>query len=175
MTRSEYKALCQQDKKAYGHLTWGEIMFHPGIKLTMAYRRAKYYSSHPYLRPLGLLFRAHYHQLCVKYGYDVPSGACIDGGLRVFHPNGIVINSGTRIGKNFTISGGGKIGIKRSGEYPVIGDNVTVGINSTIIGSVHIGDGAIIGAGSVVVKDVPSYAVVCGNPASVIKMREEIK
>lgn len=70
---------------------------------------------------------------------------------------------------------GGKIGIKRSGEYPVIGDNVTVGINSTIIGSVHIGDGAIVGAGSVVVKDVPSYAVVCGNPASVIKMREEIK
>ena len=106
MTRNEYKALCEQDTKAYGNLTLVEIMFHPGIKIAKAYRKVKYYSSHTHLRPLGLLSRVYYHRLCVKYSYDVPSGVSIDGGLRIFHPNGIVINSGTKIGKNFTISGG---------------------------------------------------------------------
>ena len=174
MTKSDYRNLIKQDERAYGELTIIEKVVHPGLKISRAYRRFKYYSSHRLMKPLGFIFRIQYHRLSVKYGFDVPSSVSFEGGLRIFHPNGIVINSGTRIGKNFTISGGGKIGIKKSGEYPVIGDNVTVGINATIIGSIQIGDGAVIGAGSVVVKDVPSHAIVCGNPARVIKFREEI-
>ncbi len=50
-----------------------------------------------------------------------------------------------------------------------IGDDVWIGCHSLILKGVHIGDGAVIAAGSVVTKDVPSYSVVGGNPAKVIK------
>ncbi len=53
-----------------------------------------------------------------------------------------------------------------------IGDFVWLGNRVTIVGNVKIGKGAIIGAGSVVVKDVPDYAIVGGNPAKLIKYRD---
>lgn len=68
------------------------------------------------------------------------------------------------------------LGVKsknRHKERPWIGNNVDFGVNVTCIGNVHIGDNAIIAAGSVVVKDVPANAIVAGNPAKVIKYRDE--
>lgn len=53
-----------------------------------------------------------------------------------------------------------------------IGSDVWIGANCTILGGVRIGDGAVIGAGSVVTKDIPPYAIAFGNPAKVIKYRE---
>lgn len=53
----------------------------------------------------------------------------------------------------------------------VIGDDVWIGGHVIILPGVHIGNGAIVGAGAVVTKDVPQYAVVGGNPAKVIKYR----
>ncbi len=53
----------------------------------------------------------------------------------------------------------------------VIGNDVWIGQNATILPGVHIGDGAIVGANAVVSKDVPAYAVVVGNPAVVKKYR----
>lgn len=58
--------------------------------------------------------------------------------------------------------------------YPiVIGDKVWIGINSTVLPGVKIGYGAIVGAGSVVTKDVPAMSVVAGNPARIIKTIEK--
>ncbi len=53
-----------------------------------------------------------------------------------------------------------------------IGDDVWLGANATIVSNVRIGRGAVIGAGAVVVKDVPDYAIAAGNPAKVIRYRE---
>jgi serine acetyltransferase len=53
----------------------------------------------------------------------------------------------------------------------IIGNDVWIGAKSTIMSGVKIGDGAVIGSGSVVAKDVPPYAIVVGNPAKVIKYR----
>lgn len=53
----------------------------------------------------------------------------------------------------------------------VIGNDVWIGQNVTFLPGVHVGDGAIIGANSVVAKDVPAYAVAVGNPCRVVKMR----
>ena len=52
---------------------------------------------------------------------------------------------------------------------PIIGDNVTLGVNVTVIGGVTIGNNVIIGAGSVVVKDIPDNSIAVGNPCRVIK------
>jgi serine O-acetyltransferase len=70
-------------------------------------------------------------------------------------------------GKNFRVGPGVVIG--RNGDFPTFGDNVYVASNSTVIGNIKIGDNVIIGAGSVVTKDLPGNGVYVGNPARLIK------
>lgn len=79
------------------------------------------------------------------------------------------------IGKGCIIRNLTTIGVKsknRHQEKPTIGENVDFGVGVICIGNIHIGDNAIIAAGSVVVKDVPANAIVAGNPAKVIKFRD---
>lgn len=94
----------------------------------------------------------------------------IAGGLVCFHPFSTVINAKS-IGENFEFRNGLTIGNKFNDNnlLPVIGNNVTVGANVCIIGDIIVGDNVIIGAGSVVVKSVPSNSIIAGNPAKVIK------
>ena len=65
-------------------------------------------------------------------------------------------------------------------EHPIskgdvkIGNDVWLGLNSTILSGITIGDGAVVGCNSVVTKDIPPYAIVAGNPAKTIKYRSEL-
>ena len=97
--------------------------------------------------------------------------AKIEEGFYVAHPFATIIYAKS-IGKNFIIHQNTTIGDKNDlgkRECPTIGDNVTIGANSCVIGNITIGNNVIIGAGSIVVKDVPDNCVVVGNPARVIK------
>jgi serine O-acetyltransferase len=89
----------------------------------------------------------------------------IDGGLMVSHYHCVVFPK--KAGKNFRVGPGVVIG--RNGDFPVFGDNVYVAANATVVGDITIGSNVIIGAGSVVTKDVPDNVVVVGNPAKIIK------
>lgn len=107
-------------------------------------------------------------------GYDIKYYTQIGDNFEIFHgARGTVINPNTVIGNNVTVRQNTTIGAKGfhdSEKCPQIEDNVTVGPNACIIGDITIGHHSVIGAGAVVVKDVPAYSVVVGNPAKVIKM-----
>ena len=76
-----------------------------------------------------------------------------------------------RGGANVKIEHQVTIGAERR-QSPVIGDDVFIGAGAKILGSVHVGDGARIGANAVVVRDVPPHATVVGIPAKVVRMRD---
>lgn len=75
------------------------------------------------------------------------------------------------IGEGYWDGAKSVVGDRSSKGDVVIGNDVWIGINATIVSGVKIGDGAVIAAGSIVTKDVPPYAIVGGNPAKVIKKR----
>lgn len=96
----------------------------------------------------------------------------IGGGAFVLnHPYGTIINAHS-IGEYFTICQLTTIGNKQHGRndlVPIIGNHVSLGANVNIIGNITIGDNVAVGAGSVVVKNVPNNCIVAGNPAKIVK------
>jgi serine O-acetyltransferase len=106
-------------------------------------------------------------------GCDIMTGARIGPALSFPHPMGIVIGEAV-IGRNATILQHVTIGKRKLSDssepasYPVIGDNVTIMAGAVVAGRVRIGDGATIGANSVVLDDIPPGAVAVGCPARVI-------
>ena len=102
-----------------------------------------------------------------------PNGT-IEGGLWISH-NYCVLHVWSA-GRNLRVGPGVTIGMKNNGANiinPIIGNDVYVGTNSTIIGGIRIGNNSTIGAGSVVTKSIPENAVVCGNPARIMKYKVE--
>lgn len=107
-------------------------------------------------------------------GVEIPYKTKIGRGLQVFHGIGLVINDGSIIGDFCIVRHCTTIGNKQlvDGTYsncPIIGDYVDIGANVSIIGPIKIGNNVKIGAGSVVVKDVPNNCIIAGNPARIIK------
>jgi putative colanic acid biosynthesis acetyltransferase WcaB len=123
------------------------------------------------LLPYLILYR-----LIVEWilGIEIPYKTQIGGGLILYHGQGLVINDGTIIGKNCTLRHNTTIGNKelptgKLTDSPKIGNGVNIGSNVCIIGPISIGDNVIIGAGSVVTKDIPKNSVAVGNPARIIR------
>ncbi|KIL49816.1 serine O-acetyltransferase [Jeotgalibacillus soli] len=105
-----------------------------------------------------------------KYGISVGMNSIIGKNLKIPHPTSIVIGDGVVIGDNVTLYQNVTLGKKKGNidstrDYPIIGNNVTIFAGAQIIGNVLIGDGAVIGANSVVLEDVEENGVYAGIPA----------
>lgn len=90
--------------------------------------------------------------------------------MLIAHSYSTVLNAES-IGDNFSCIHCITLG-KKGNKRPIIGNNVSMGAHSMVIGGVHVGDNVIIGAGAVVVKNVPANAIVAGNPARILKYRD---
>jgi serine O-acetyltransferase len=105
-------------------------------------------------------------------GIEIHPGARIGRRLFIDHGMGVVIGETTEIGDDCLIYKGVVLGgttLEKKKRHPTLGNRVIVGSNSTILGAITIGDGARIGSGSVVVKDVPSGTTVVGVPGRIVE------
>src|SRR3989441_2145161 len=103
-------------------------------------------------------------------GIEIHPAARLGPGLFIDHGMGVVIGETAEVGENVTLLHGVTLGgtsLKREKRHPTLGDNVVVGAGAKIIGGFVIGDGSRIGAGSVVVREVPPNSVVVGVPGRV--------
>ncbi len=118
--------------------------------------------------PRGYAVLAHRFWSAVS-GADIPLTSHIGGGLKLLHPNGIVIHPDARIGPNCIIFQQVTVGTREHGpQVPEIGGDVSIGAGAKILGGVRIGAHARIGANAVVLCDVPDGAVAVGIPARII-------
>lgn len=129
------------------------------------------YCKNKFTRIIGSPFHQWYKFLNLISGIQLPICTKIDGGLKFFHYNCIVLAQGTTIGKNCSIHQGVTIGRVFNGPksgVPKIGNNVVIFAGAKILGGVKISDNVAVGANAVVVKDVEANCTVAGIPAKVI-------
>jgi serine O-acetyltransferase len=103
-------------------------------------------------------------------GIEIHPAATLGDGLFIDHGMGVVIGETAEVGENVTILQGVTLGgtsLRREKRHPTLGDNVVVGAGAKILGGFTIGAGSRIGAGSVVVREVPENSVVVGVPGRV--------
>jgi serine O-acetyltransferase len=106
-------------------------------------------------------------------GVEIHPAARIGRELFIDHGSGVVIGETAEIGQRVTLYQGvtlGGTGFQRGKRHPTLGDNVTVGSGAKLLGPIAVGDGAKIGANTVVVEDVPPGATVVGNPGHPVKL-----
>jgi len=97
----------------------------------------------------------------------------IGPGLLIPHVGPIQVFPWARIGADCAIHQVCTIGAGAKPGGPDIGDHVMIGCHACVLGPVKVGDGARIGAGAIVVKDVPAWSTVVGSPARVVNQRED--
>jgi serine O-acetyltransferase len=145
----------------------------PGFRFTYHLRNVAYYAG----RKRSLWgFAYTYNRILLqryrfKYGFDISPTTSIGPGLYIGHFGGVVISPYAILGSNINIAQGVTIGAESRGPRkgaPTLEDRVWVGANAIIVGKITIGHDALIAPGAFVNFDVPSMAVILGNPGKVV-------
>lgn len=146
-----------------------EVIFcYPGFHAILMHRCAHWFYK------MGLILLARLISQLNRFltGIEIHPGAQIGEGLFIDHGMGVVIGETTEIGNNVTLYQGvtlGGTGKEKGKRHPTVGSNVVVSSGAKVLGSLTIGDNVKIGAGSVVLRDVPDDCTVVGVPGKVVK------
>jgi serine O-acetyltransferase len=150
-----------------------EIFLYPSFRAIIRYRIAhRLYKKKHYF-----LARWYSQRTARKTGIEIHPGATIGKGLFIDHGIGVVIGETTIIGDNVTLYQGvtlGGTGKEHGKRHPTIGNNVLISAGAKVLGSFTIGENSKIGAGSVVLTEVPPNSTVVGVPGRVVK-RDNVK
>ena len=150
-----------------------EVFLYPSFKVMISYRVAhRLYSKKHYFLARWISQRA-----ARKTGIEIHPGAQIGEGLFIDHGNGVIIGETTIIGNNVTLYQGvtlGGTGKEHGKRHPTIEDNVMISAGAKVLGSFTVGRNSKIGAGSVVLEEVPPNCTVVGVPGRIVKRDNEV-
>jgi serine O-acetyltransferase len=141
----------------------------PGVQALLAHRlsHALWETEVPFLpRLIAAIARS-------VTGIEIHPAATVGHGLLIDHGMGVVIGETAEIGDDVTIYQGvtlGGTGFATGKRHPTVQDNVTIGAGAKLLGPITVGHGAKIGAGSVVIHDVPPNSTVVGNPGHPVRV-----
>lgn len=150
-----------------------EVLLYPSFRVMLSYRRAHR------LYEKGHYFWARYvsQRAARRTGIEIHPGATIGKGFFIDHGSGVIIGETAIVGDNVTLYQGvtlGGTGKETGKRHPTIGDNVMISAGAKIIGSFTVGENSKIGAGSVVLEEVPPNCTVVGVPGRIVK-RDNVK
>ena len=149
-----------------------EVFLYPIFKVMLHYRLAhKLYIKRHYFLARWVSQRA-----VRKTGIEIHPGATIGKGLFIDHGNGVIIGETAVLGDNVTLYQGvtlGGTGKEQGKRHPTVGNNVMISAGAKVLGSFTIGDNSKIGAGSVVLEEVPPGSTVVGVPGHVVKRTKQ--
>jgi len=165
-TKKDIQAAIDKDPAATSRL---EVrLTYDGVRAIRSYRRA----NKLYKKGFRLLARIISNRAKRKTGIEIHPAATIGEGVFIDHGCGVVIGETAEIGDNVVIYQGvtlGGTGKDTGKRHPTVKNNVMISAGAKILGPVVIGEYSKIGAGSVVLKDVPPYSTVVGIPGKVVK------
>jgi serine O-acetyltransferase len=167
--RADVAAARDRDPAAQGVSTFEILTSWAGVQALLAHRAA-----HALLEAgVPLLPRVIAYASRAVTGVEIHPAAEIGREFFIDHGAGVVIGETARIGDRVTLYQGvtlGGTGFQRGKRHPTLGDNVTVGSGAKLLGPIAVGDGAKVGANTVVVEDVPPSATVVGNPGHPVRV-----
>jgi serine O-acetyltransferase len=162
--RRDVRTVLERDPAARSVLE--VVLCYPGVHAIWLHRVAHRLWNHGWMTPARLV--SHFSRFLT--GIEIHPAAKLGPGLFIDHGMGLVIGETAEVGENVSLLQGVTLGgtsVRREKRHPTLGDNVTVGAGAAILGGFTIGAGSRIGAGSVVVREVPENSVVVGVPGRV--------
>ncbi|MGE5596860.1 MAG: serine O-acetyltransferase [Hyphomicrobiales bacterium] len=168
--RGDIRATLERDPAARSALE--VVLFYPGFHARLAHRLA--HALHR--RGVPLIPRGIMHIARFLTGIEIHPGAKIGPRFVIDHGMGVVIGETTEIGADVMLYQGVTLGgtsTRRVKRHPTLRDGVIVGAGAKVIGAVEIGEYARVGAGSVVVTNVPANATVVGVPGHIVAFHDE--
>jgi len=163
--KEEIRIIRERDPAIHSSM---EVFLYPSFKVMLHYRFAhKLYQNGHYFLARWISQRG-----ARKTGIEIHPGAQIGNGFFIDHGIGVIIGETTIIGNNVTLYQGvtlGGTGKEQGKRHPTVGDNVMISAGAKVLGSFTIGENSKIGAGSVVLEEVPPNSTVVGVPGRVVK------
>jgi len=167
--RADVAAARDRDPAAQGVSTFEILTSWAGVQALLAHRVAYAMTQ----AGIPLVPRAIAYLSRAITGVEIHPAARIGPEFFIDHGSGVVVGETAEIGERVTLYQGvtlGGTGFQRGKRHPTLGNNVTVGSGAKLLGPIAVGDGAKIGANTVVVEDVPPSSTVVGNPGHPVRV-----